>query len=147
MTPPREQVAAAVCMHMQAWFARVGSFLRTSCSERLDIDLAIAEFREVEDYLTRQLYPSGMTEKGVKANFRRKCKRNYKVENGILLPSTQPVAVKDPWRMCVSSDEDLHLPCMFAHHFIFTSCNHVCESLFIRESLDNWGVPNCLVCV
>ena len=69
---PREQFAAAVCTRV--WFARVGSFLRTSCSERFD--MAIAEFREVENYLTRQLYPSGMTE-GDGANFRRKCKRNY----------------------------------------------------------------------
>ena len=125
-------------------FERIGSFLRTSCSERLAI--AIAEFWEVVGELahsTALSYPSGMTEKGDKANFRRKCKRNYKVENGILYYrkySTQPVAVKESWRMCIRSDEDLHLYFMFAHHFIFKSCNHVCEIVCLLGSHWTLGV-------
>ena len=41
------------------------------------------ELQQIEDYLHRGIYPEGLS-KGEKANFRRKCKNNYKFEDGVL---------------------------------------------------------------
>ena len=41
------------------------------------------ELRAVEKYLIYGEYEEGM-EKGEKANFRRKCRNNYKLEDGVL---------------------------------------------------------------
>ena len=41
--------------------------------------IADHEFTAVETYLRSSQYPKGMT-KGEKANFRRKCKNNFKFE-------------------------------------------------------------------
>ena len=40
-------------------------------------------YNDVEVYLMNGQYPSGMG-KGEKSNFRRKCKNNFKIEDGIL---------------------------------------------------------------
>ena len=65
------------------------------------------ELEAVENYLLRGVYPSGLS-KGEKANLRRKCKNNFKLEDGILYYRK---AVADgescaPWRICVKTEED-----------------------------------------
>ena len=45
--------------------------------------MADDEFTAVETYLRCSQYTKGMT-KGEKANFRRKCKNNFKFETGML---------------------------------------------------------------
>ena len=58
------------------------------------------ELEAVENYLLRGAYPSGLS-KGEKANLRRKCKNNFKLEDGILYYK-RVVAdgeSKEPWRI------------------------------------------------
>ena len=43
----------------------------------------LQNLQEIQDYLQRGEYPSGL-DKGQKANFRRKCKNNFKFEDGVL---------------------------------------------------------------
>ena len=45
--------------------------------------MADDEFTAVETYLRSCQYPKGMT-KGERANFRRKCKKKFKFERGML---------------------------------------------------------------
>ena len=47
-------------------------------SYRKKMDLQ--NLQEIQDYLQRGEYPSGL-DKGEKANFRRKCKNNFKFED------------------------------------------------------------------
>ena len=65
------------------------------------------EHEAVENYLPRGVYPSGLS-KGEKANPWRKCKNNFKLEDGILYYRK---AVADGercalWRICVKTEED-----------------------------------------
>ena len=65
------------------------------------------ELEAVENYLLRGAYPSGLS-KGEKANLRRKCKNNFKLEDGILYykRAVTDGESKEPWRICVRSEED-----------------------------------------
>ncbi|KAL5496713.1 hypothetical protein EMCRGX_G013057 [Ephydatia muelleri] len=66
------------------------------------------ELRAVEKYLIYGEYEEGM-EKGEKANFRRKCRNNYKLEDGVLhYRKNITCEGKDDalWRVCVRSDEE-----------------------------------------
>ena len=63
-------------------------------------DLAV-----VDAYLSRGEYPSGLS-KGEKANLRRKCRNNFKLEEGVLYYKK---ANKDSdWKICVRSIESCH---------------------------------------
>ena len=65
------------------------------------------ELEAVENYLLGGAYPSGLS-KGEKANLRRKCKNNFKLEDGILYykRAVTDGESKEPWRICVRSEED-----------------------------------------
>ena len=65
------------------------------------------ELEAVENYLLRGVYPGGLS-KEEKANLWRKCKNNFKLEDGILYYRK---AVADGescalWRICVKTEED-----------------------------------------
>ena len=66
------------------------------------------DFAIVENYLLRNEYPVGM-KKGDKANLRRRCRTNFKLEEGILYyqKSTQDGASgSTEWRICVRNESE-----------------------------------------
>ena len=69
------------------------------------------ELQQIEDYLHRGIYPEGLS-KGEKANFRRKCKNNYKFEDGVLyytkcIGRVPTVSSEETnWRICVRSNDE-----------------------------------------
>ena len=59
------------------------------------------KLKDIETYVRRGDYPAGLT-KAEKANFRRKCRQNFKFEDGILYYKKCSKAEKDEeWRICV----------------------------------------------
>jgi len=61
---------------------------------------------EVEGYLLRREYPSGFT-KSEKSNLRRKCKKNFRIENGVLQYKVSKEKGEDgEWRVCVRTLEE-----------------------------------------
>lgn len=61
------------------------------------------EFRSIQQYLEYGTYPDGL-QKGEKANLRRKCKTNYKLESGILYyKRTRKCPSDEPWRVCIKT--------------------------------------------
>ena len=67
----------------------------------------LQNLQEIQDYLQRGEYPSGL-DKGEKANFRRKCKNNFKFEDGVLYyrKHLSKAEADQDWRVCVRSLED-----------------------------------------
>ena len=70
------------------------------------------ELAIVESYLRDGRYPDGM-EKGEKANLRRKCRRSFKFEDGILYYRTSSAKQDESkenehegWRVCVQTKEE-----------------------------------------
>ena len=72
------------------------------------------EFAIVVRYLRDGRYPDGM-EKGEKANLRRKCHRNFKLEDGILYYRTSSAGKQNEskaanedrdWRVCVQTQAE-----------------------------------------
>ena len=64
------------------------------------------ELEAVENYLLRRVYPSGLS-KEEKANQWRKCKNNFKLEDGILYYRKTVVDVESCtlWRICVKTED------------------------------------------
>ena len=65
------------------------------------------EFVEVEDYMLHGKYPLNLS-KGEKANLRRKCRNNYKIDHGILY-YRKCVAISgqdELWKICVRTNEE-----------------------------------------
>ena len=60
----------------------------------------------IEDYLRKGEYPENISSKTEKANFRRKCRQNFKFENGSLYYKKNTKAAGEDWRMCVRSIEE-----------------------------------------
>ena len=56
----------------------------------------------VEAYLRRGEYPVGLN-KGEKANLRRRCRNNFKVENEVLYYKK---ARGEEWKICVRSEDE-----------------------------------------
>ena len=65
----------------------------------------MGEFDEVENYLLRGKYPEGYT-KGKKANLRRKCRNNFKIEGGILYYRKCATRGEEPWKICARSEDE-----------------------------------------
>ena len=64
------------------------------------------KLKDIETYVRRGDYPAGLT-KAEKANFRRKCRQNFKFEDGVLYYKKCSKAEKDEeWRICVRSSEE-----------------------------------------
>ena len=65
------------------------------------------ELSVVEEYLLRGTYPDGFS-KADKANLRRKCRNNFKIEDGVLHYRKNGGSEKeeDHWRICVRSVEE-----------------------------------------
>ncbi|XP_064383224.1 uncharacterized protein LOC135348618 isoform X3 [Halichondria panicea] len=63
--------------------------------------------QEIENYLRKGEYPPTINSKTEKANFRRKCRQNFKFENGSLYykKHTKAADAAD-WRICVRSNEE-----------------------------------------
>ena len=61
------------------------------------------ELSAVDAYLRRGEYPSGIG-KGEKANLRRRCRNNFKLEDGILYYKKAGEVLE--WKVCVRSDEE-----------------------------------------
>eukprot|EP00731_Ephydatia_muelleri_P003205 Em0001g3205a len=87
------------------------------------------ELRAVEKYLIYGEYEEGM-EKGEKANFRRKCRNNYKLEDGVLhYRKNITCEGKDDalWRVCVRSDEEKERILESCHAGVAVSSHHYWE--------------------
>ena len=68
------------------------------------------EFVAVENYLHYGKYPEDLT-KGEKANFRRKCRNNFKFDAGILYYKVKKAKDAsnpecDAWRVCFRTEEE-----------------------------------------
>ena len=66
------------------------------------------EFAVVENYLRRRRYPDGLS-KGEKANLRRKCRKNFLFEGGLLYYRRANGAdewEEEPFRICVRTEEE-----------------------------------------
>ena len=63
------------------------------------------EFDDIENYLLRGKYPEGYS-KGEKANLRRKCRNNFKIEAGILYYRKCAIRGEEPWKTCARSEEE-----------------------------------------
>ena len=57
----------------------------------------------VDAYLRKGEYPSGFS-KGEKANLRRKCRNNYKLEEGMLY--YRKAGAESDWKICVRSEDE-----------------------------------------
>ena len=70
---------------------------------------ASIEFKEelsvVEKYLVHREYPNEFS-KAEKANIRRKCGNNYKMEDGVLHYRKNVNGKESMWRTCIRSDEE-----------------------------------------
>ena len=71
----------------------------TSLSSR-----SMGEFVDVENYLSRRKYLEGIT-MGEKANLRRKCRNNYKIEAGTLYYRKCAAQGEEPWKISARSEE------------------------------------------
>ena len=62
---------------------------------------------EVENYLKNEKYPEGLS-KGEKANFQRKVRNNFKLEDGILFYKHAQEIADDAtvWKICVRSETE-----------------------------------------
>ena len=71
------------------------------------------EYDEVYSYLESGTYPEGLS-KDSKRNWRRKCKENFKIENGQLYhrkgerkPLNEQQEQQEPaWRLCIKTKEE-----------------------------------------
>ena len=64
------------------------------------------ELTTVEAYLRYGDYPDDYT-KGEKNNLRRKCRNNYKYENGMLYyKRASETEDEEPWRICVRTETE-----------------------------------------
>ena len=63
--------------------------------------------KEVENYLKNARYPEGLS-KGKKANFRRRVRNNFKLEDGILFYKHAQESTEDAtvWKTCVRSESE-----------------------------------------
>ena len=84
--------------------------------------IADHEFTAVETYLRSSQYPKGMT-KGEKANFRRKCKNNFKFETGMLYFKNYGIDEASQWKICVRSDNEKRQ--------ILESCHSGIEGMYV----------------
>ena len=105
------------------------------------------ELEAVENYLLRGAYPSGLS-KGEKANLRRKCKNNFKLEDGILYykRAVADGESKEPWRICVRSEEDkrrvIVLPCWSRRQVQIASIGN--KAIKVEGSVPVYSLPNVL---
>ena len=62
---------------------------------------------EVENYLKNAKYPEGLS-KGEKANFRRRIRNNFKLEDGILFYKHAQESTEDAtvWKTCVRNESE-----------------------------------------
>ena len=58
----------------------------------------------IDAYLRRGEYPSGLS-KGEKANLRRKCRNNFKLDEGILY--YKKASDEADWKICVRSADEM----------------------------------------
>ena len=63
------------------------------------------ELSIVEKYLLRGKYPEGLS-KGEKANLRRKCRNNFKLDQGILYYKKNVSGDTDSWKICARTEEE-----------------------------------------
>lgn len=63
------------------------------------------ELKTIELYLLRGEYPTDYT-KAAKANLRRKCRDNYKLEDGMLYYRRNVSNECEPWRICVRTEDE-----------------------------------------
>ena len=63
------------------------------------------ELKTIELYLLRGEYPTGYT-KADKANLRRKCRNNFKLEDGMLYYRRNVSNECEPWRICVKTEDE-----------------------------------------
>ena len=69
------------------------------------------QLQNIENYLHRGEYPSGI-EKKDKANFRRKCRNNYKFEKGTLyykkctVKEVELIPGASEWKVCIRSEKE-----------------------------------------
>ncbi len=71
------------------------------------------DLQDIENYLRQGDYPEG-TQKKDKANFRRKCRNNFKFEDGQLLykkclstgKATEQMPGASEWKICIRSEEE-----------------------------------------
>ena len=65
--------------------------------------IIMEDLAEVDAYLRRGEYPRGMS-KGEKANLRRKCRNNFKLEGGMLY--YKKAKDESDWKICVRSMDE-----------------------------------------
>ena len=94
------------------------------------------ELEAVENYLLRGAYPSGLS-KGEKANLRRKCKNNFKLEDGILYYKR---AVADGESKEAKSDRVL--PCWSRRQVQIASIGN--KAIKVEGSVPVYSLPNVL---
>ena len=63
------------------------------------------ELKVVEHYLLHSEYPPEYT-KAEKANLRRKCRNNFKLEEGMLYFRKNVSDENEPWRICVHTEDE-----------------------------------------
>ena len=63
------------------------------------------ELKLVEKYLLYGQYPPGYS-KADKANLRRKCRKNFKIEEGVMYYKRNVDSENEPWRVCVQTKEE-----------------------------------------
>ena len=73
------------------------------------------DYAAVYKYLENSVYPDGLS-KEKKRNFRRKCKENFKIENGQLFhrrcdrknasEQNETNELTDEWELCISTEEE-----------------------------------------
>ena len=61
------------------------------------------DFTEVEAYLRRGEYPGGLN-KGEKANLRRRCRNNFKLDKEVLY--YKKAGGESEWKICVRSEDE-----------------------------------------
>ena len=121
-----------------------------SGSKAMDSDL-----QAVEQYLRAGVYPSGFS-KGEKVNLRRKCRNNYKFEDGVLLfRKCIGRQAGGEWRICVRTVEDkkrilqsCHGETAGGHFGRDKTIEKVCSRFFWKDMVEEIRtyVKNCPKC-
>ena len=61
------------------------------------------QLKNIEQYFE---YPTGYTRADKVANLRRKCRNNFKLEEGILYYRRNVLNENEPWRICVHTEDE-----------------------------------------
>jgi hypothetical protein len=116
-----------------------------------DWSLLLEDLTDIERYLLCGEYPAGLS-KGDKANLRRRCRNNFKLEAGVLYyrrASGEDDESGEPWRIAVKTEDDrqrilesyhagvggrLHAPCLGLER-VLCACRQLNHIILLQEDI------------